>query len=215
MLEPMPFESGRNAVVVIVAIFVGAVARFLSVGTLKGMGAIRIRGELVLVAVFVLIVAFPVVSPHVGMSKSSTLVWWLGLMLLLLGLALLNVSSQGFRLIAIGVALNIVAIALNGGMPVSLAAAQAAGGIVGVKAASLGDLFHAAASASTRLLVVGDVLPLPGVWHLRSVLSIGDLAMLVGVVVVMTTSVEGASASPKSRDQAPRHRERRSESRLS
>lgn len=87
---------------------------------------------------------------------------------------LLHRELPGVWLVAVGLALNAVVIAANGAMPVDPNAVRALG---------LGDLEvpigkHTLLTEDTRLPWLADVLPLP---PLRSIVSIGDLVIAVGM----------------------------------
>lgn len=85
-------------------------------------------------------------------------------------------------LLAAGWALNLSAMAANGGMPVSLPAARQIGARPDVDVTE-GKLFkHVAADQDTRLAWLGDVI---AVRPLRSVISVGDIAMFAGIVLAV------------------------------
>ncbi len=86
----------------------------------------------------------------------------------------LNRRHPGAMLAGIGVAMNFLVIAVNGGMPVSEEAIVLAGGSAG---ASL-DAKHVLLTAESRLPFLADVIPLP-----REVISIGDVLLGVGIGV--------------------------------
>ena len=90
-------------------------------------------------------------------------------------------------LVAEGWLLNVVVMAANGGMPVS-GSALARIGHAGV-VVSHGHLWkHVAVSSATRIPLLGDVIPVP-VPLLRSVISVGDVAMLLGLGVAAAVVV--------------------------
>ncbi|MCG0239867.1 MAG: DUF5317 domain-containing protein [Firmicutes bacterium] len=107
----------------------------------------------------------------------------------LLGYALMaNRRYPGVWLILLGVILNGVAIAANGGrMPVDVEAARS----VGLEVASLeagADPKHVALTPETRLPFLGDVIPVsPPVGR---VISIGDIAILVGLFLLIQDLME-------------------------
>lgn len=181
---------------IVAAVVVVALLLRLALGrSLSGLGQLRVRGESLLLAVFVLVFALPLGAAAAHPPRSVVLPIWLGLMLLLAGLCLWNVESgQGFRLMATGVILNIWVIALNGTMPVSSVATISIGGAAGAAALAAGDVFHSAATLSTRLPILGDVLPLPGPPGLRGILSVGDVLMYVGVICVVSFTPEVRSS---------------------
>lgn len=174
--------------IVAIAILLGFALRVATLGSWRGVGALKIRGEVLLVAVFVLVLALPMVS-RLPVARSVVFLGWVALMLLLLALCLMNLRvGTGFAVMAAGVVSNLIVIVLNHGMPVSPDAAVAAGGAAALRVLQHADVFHVAASASTRLLVLADVLPLPGFSGLRSILSIGDVMMLVGIALVIAAA---------------------------
>jgi hypothetical protein len=85
---------------------------------------------------------------------------------------------SGTALIAAGTAANAVAVAANGGMPVSRWALRSAGLPSSLDVARGHLDKHVTMSASTHLRLLGDVIPFP---PLHMVLSAGDLLMLAGI----------------------------------
>jgi len=174
--------------------------RLAAQGSIGGLESIRIRGEAYLLGVFVLVFALPLVSTLVHPSRSLVVPVWVALMVVLLGLCLFNGrESRGFLVMAAGVALNLLVIALNGGMPVSEAAVLTVGGAAGARAVVAGDLFHSVMTGATKLAFLSDVLPLPGFRGLRGVFSIGDVLMFVGILVVVASAPGSLSLDSRSR----------------
>lgn len=91
-----------------------------------------------------------------------------------------NRSLPGMPVLALGAALNVLAIASNGGvMPASAGALRIAG--IGVT-----DGFaNSAAVAHPHLLWLGDVIPVPGPWPIGNVLSVGDLLIFAGALYLL------------------------------
>jgi hypothetical protein len=91
-----------------------------------------------------------------------------------------NRRIAGLPILAVGAALNAVAIIANGGiMPASARAMRLAG---------LPPAEHFANSAPVahpRLLALGDLLPVPGPWPLGNVISVGDVLIILGLLVVL------------------------------
>lgn len=103
-----------------------------------------------------------------------------------------GVGRAAFAVLAAGWLLNVAAILPNGGMPVSLAAYDAAGLPAG-EAVSEGHLWkHVAATGDTTLRVLGDVIP---VAPLRAVISIGDVLLLVGIAMLVATATSTAGGT--------------------
>lgn len=181
------------------ALILGAASlRLATAGSLGDLAAIEIRGEVTMVVVFLLVQALPIAGATLGAVRPVILPAWLALMAVLLALCAANArSSCGFRLITAGVASNLAVILLNGGMPVSAAAVNVAGGEVASSAFSRGNLFHVALHAATKLPLLADVLPAPGFQGLRGVLSIGDVLMYTGLIVVVVAAVRGSQVSTR------------------
>lgn len=102
---------------------------------------------------------------------------------LLVAFAAANVVLVGMWLVAMGIAMNLVVIALNGGMPVRESALRSAGAVgpgvpVEIDTASK----HHLERPSDRLVVLGDIIP---VEPLGEVVSFGDVVMAVGVADVV------------------------------
>ena len=102
---------------------------------------------------------------------------------LLLVFCAVNLGHAGMGVVLIGIALNLVVIGINGGMPVRRDAIVAAGiaDHEEVPQLEFGAKRHLE-DGDDRLTFLGDIVPVPGV---REVLSFGDLAMSVGVAAVL------------------------------
>jgi hypothetical protein len=95
-----------------------------------------------------------------------------------------NLDLAGMGVVAIGLVLNIVPIAVNQGMPVrgsAIIESKIASNQAGLAHLSFGGKRHLA-TASDHLMVLSDIVPDP-VFH--EVLSFGDLAMSVGIAAVV------------------------------
>jgi hypothetical protein len=93
---------------------------------------------------------------------------------------LANRRITGLPILALGAALNLAAITANGGvMPASARAMR----LAGLPAAE--HFANSAALARPHLLALGDVLPIPGPWPLGNVMSIGDLLITTGLLIVL------------------------------
>ena len=104
-----------------------------------------------------------------------------------LGVLLWNRDLPWAWLIAVGVALNLVVVALNGGqMPVFPEALLALGKEASLnRIASGGDPKHSAVTEATRLPWLGAWLPVPG--PMSAAASPGDVVMAIGVMLFVNT----------------------------
>ena len=95
----------------------------------------------------------------------------------------LNRHHRGFTLIWIGVFLNFVVMAINGGrMPVSVEASAVLGPYYVDLLREGGAVSkHYMMDASTHLAFLGDIIPLSSPYPRTQVISIGDVVMNIGI----------------------------------
>jgi len=91
-----------------------------------------------------------------------------------------NRRRAGVPLVGVGAALNVLAIVTNGGVMPANAAALRISGI-----ASRPGFDNSAVLAHPHLAFLGDVIPVPGPWPIGNVLSVGDLIIFIGALVVL------------------------------
>ncbi len=92
-----------------------------------------------------------------------------------------NRSVRGLWLVAVGGALNLVAIAANGGvMPASRWAVETAGLPIRPN-----EFANSQTLAHPRLLALGDVFAVPAGWPFANVFSVGDVVLLIGAFFVL------------------------------
>jgi hypothetical protein len=101
----------------------------------------------------------------------------------LLLVAMLNRSSPGMWIAGVGILMNFIVIAANGGMPVLREAVVIAGG----DATSIGALSakHVLLDVGSRFPFLADVIPLPG-----SVISLGDVFFAIGMGVFIEDQLQ-------------------------
>jgi len=101
-----------------------------------------------------------------------------------------NRRLTGVPLVAVGAALNVLAITANGGvMPANPVALRIAG------IAARAGFDNSAAVAHPHLAFLGDVIPVPGPWPIGNVLSAGDLIIFLGAFVVLHCACASRVAS--------------------
>ena len=91
-----------------------------------------------------------------------------------------NRRLKGMPVVALGAALNVLAIAVNGGVMPAGASALRISGI-----AERAGFDNSAALAHAHVGFLGDVIPVPGPWPIGNVLSVGDLIIFAGAFVVL------------------------------
>jgi hypothetical protein len=162
------------------------VAGFLAHGSLAALSQLRIRWAGLAIVGLVMQVVLPPGS------------WPLILLLcsfLLLGIfALRNIELAGFPAIGVGIALNLLVIAVNQGMPVTAAAIRASGqadtlqALVAERAPK-----HHLAGPDDQLLFLGDVMGLPQ--PVGQAISVGDLFTYGGVAWLVFAGMTGRTRS--------------------
>ncbi len=142
---------------------------FLRGGKLRNLTEIRVTSWWLLPLAFVTLTASSFTpAGQDDLAVALVLVSYLPLLLFVW----LNRDLTGIWIGGLGVLMNFTVIALNGGMPVLLAAAE----IAGHDGELILDAKHVLLDQSTRLPFLADVLPLP-----NTVLSLGDVMLAIGV----------------------------------
>ena len=159
-----------------VAIAVGILVGILRGGRFANLGDAAFR-------VWPLLVLGVVVQGAAAFTGEGAVPVILVSYVLLLAFCALNLTHAGMGVVFVGIALNLVVIGVNGGMPVRQEAIVAAGIAEHDEVPDLdfGEKRHLE-TEDDRLLVLGDIVPVP---FAREVLSFGDLAMSVGVAAVL------------------------------
>jgi Family of unknown function (DUF5317) len=109
-----------------------------------------------------------------------------------------NWRVPGMRLVALGGALNLVAICANGGVMPASPAALAGAGLAGDEP----GFQNSAAVADPRLAFLGDVFYVPASWPLSNVFSVGDVLIALGVAWALHR-VSGSRLAPPWAPPAP------------
>jgi hypothetical protein len=138
------------------------------------MKAIAVLAACVQVVVRVCIDGFP--DPRVGA------ILWAVCSIAIAASVMSNKNLNGTPVLAVGLILNAIVVLANGGMPVLLAGGETA----------LVSGFYVPADSTGILVWMGDVIPDPsGQW----LMSLGDLLIIVGASVVLTSGSVGTVSS--------------------
>ena len=148
----------------------------LSGGDLRRLGGLRLRGIWLGPLAVVLQTALVTIAPggsHTVHSAIHILTYALIAVFLWI-----NRRVVGTPIIAVGAFLNGLAITVNGGVMPTAATADRVAGL------STGQGFHnSAVLAHPHLLWLGDIIPVP--WPLPNVLSVGDVIIFAGLLVLL------------------------------
>jgi hypothetical protein len=165
-------------VFVLYAVAAGLIVGLLARGQPGRLGAIRFRSSgLVVAGLIAQVVLFsdPVAS-RIGALGPPAYVASTALVLLAV---LRNLSIPGLQLVAAGAASNLAAIVANGGfMPASAEA-------VGAHIHAASDYSNSVVLANPALAPLTDIFALPAWLPGTNVFSIGDVAIMAGIVVAI------------------------------
>jgi hypothetical protein len=181
----MPMSPSPIVVVLVLAILVG----YLAGGRLKNFERLRVHWW-ALAFGGVLLQAAPVpsvegVDPAVigtGMLVASYV--------MLLGFLTINREVPAAGVMAVGLLMNLLVVALNGGMPVSASAIRVAGGSTEALTAGSSPKHHLMTDDDV-LPFLGDVIPVPQPAGI--VLSVGDLLLYGGMAWFVVQVMRGRS----------------------
>ena len=162
-----------------IPVVVGVAAGYAAGGSLRNLVATRFRALWLLWAVAAVQLAdvIPAARTWVFVATFAVAVGWL----VVNALQWPPVLRYGALAVAAGGLLNGVAIAANGRMPYSTWAASKAGLGVGLQTAR-----NVAATHATRLLPIGDIMPVP---PLHAVFSIGDMLICLGIAAMIVAAM--------------------------
>src|SRR3990170_1979049 len=148
-------------------------------GRLSNLGDIELRAWWLLVVAFALQAA-TVWLPEADWAEGLALAMVLTSFGLLMILVILNREKKGMWLAGMGVLMNFTVIALNGGMPVLIGAAEVASGFTVSVPDLSGSFKYVILDESSRLTFLADVIPLR-LASIGAVISIGDVFLAVGL----------------------------------
>lgn len=136
---------------------------------------------------------------------------WVGVSMVLLSFVLLmfmvifNRSKPGMAIAGMGVLMNFIVIAANGGMPVLAGAAEVASGFTVSSPDLAGTYKHVLLGETSRLTFFADVIPIR-LGGIGEVISLGDIFLALGLGVFLEWELRrprryfrrGAQAEPGS-----------------
>ena len=167
------------------AVVIGIALGYVLRGRLSRLVFLRLRGMwLVLVALSIQLLIFPLFTPNPIIPFGTAILHGVSYGLVLLWL-LLNVRVRPLIAVGGGALLNILVVALNGGyMPASPAAFERAGLISVARLLAQGETYGnlVGMSAATHLNVLGDWIGLPRGVPFATVMSVGDVLIMIGLV---------------------------------
>ncbi|MEX1006875.1 MAG: DUF5317 family protein [Acidimicrobiia bacterium] len=161
-------------VTIVVAVLVVAVTK----GSFQRMGRIHLNALWLLLVALIIQVALELVDFPKERIDDVGLAILLMSYVLIFAFCFLNRRRSGMFIVAIGVALNVLAIALNGGMPTKDDVKERDGGEAHVPIER--TVKHKPRESDDKLPFLGDVITAPGVPNQQ--FSVGDIVIGIGVI---------------------------------
>jgi hypothetical protein len=161
-------------------------------GRLRRFEYLKVRWwGLAIVGVALQVVPVPDLSRETEETVGFVLL--LGSYLALLLMAAVNLRTAGFPLILIGIAMNVLVISANSGMPVTESALVRSGQVDTLRQLKEegGTKHHLADPDEDVLLFLADVIPVGGPF--RQAISAGDLVLYSGVMWLVISVMRGRS----------------------
>ncbi len=183
------------------ALPLGILLGYLHGGRLANLARLELRGTgLVLAALVIQLLIFPLPGregPLLALSKGATAALHLASYALLAAFVALNRKERGLLLMGLGMLLNVVVIAANGGyMPTYPELLAAAGRLEAAqKLKAMGTYANNVCinceGVSARLTFLGDVFYVPAGVPFANVFSLGDVLLAVGLIALLQAKMRG------------------------
>ncbi len=185
------------------ALPLGILLGYLRGGRLANLARLELRGTgLVLAALVIQLLIFPLPlpgreGPLLALSKGATAALHLASYALLAAFVALNRKERGLLLMGLGMLLNVVVIAANGGyMPTYPELLAAAGRLEAAqKLKAMGTYANNVCinceGVSARLTFLGDVFYVPAGVPFANVFSLGDVLLAVGLIALLQAKMRG------------------------
>ena len=178
--------------VALAAVVLGVLLGLGCGGSLRELYEFRLRFEWLLLLLFV--IQGVARGRLAGSAMPGAMAAWVAASVGLIAILGANYQTPGMLVAAAGVLLNANVVVLNGAMPLDrrIASGAALSSLADKMAASGG--FYALANPGTLLGVFADILPIPVAGN-TYLLSVGDVLLLVGVAVAVSTGMNARVAT--------------------
>jgi len=182
----------------VLSIAIGLLLGWAGGGHLRRLGHVSLRWSWLALILFILQGAARGRLPGLVGWASIGAVVWVCCSVALAALLLWELRFPGMYIAATGILLNVLVVLLNGAMPVGMP-------VDGTRGAAAIDVarrvFYLPIGSQVLLPIFGDVMPLPalGGWTL---VSIGDVLLVVGVSIWLVGMMTSYKSEPKSSEPA-------------
>jgi hypothetical protein len=190
-------------VLAVFAIVLGIVLGISVGGSLRGLGDLRLRLEWLILPLFVVqAVSRGRLLGVVGASEWSTAVWTAASCALVCAM-LVNWRVPGMSLGAAAILLNLDVVLLNRGMPILISKESSPSAIAAVSEIARGTGgFYRLAAHGDLMAWLGDCIPL-AIGRSVVLVSAGDVALMVGVAVVVIHGMSSGLGEQPSSSELP------------
>lgn len=172
---------------ILLFVFGALLTGLMTGGRLRRLESVRIRWWWLAIAGLALQI-IPIPDRWTGAGFASLMASYA----LLIVVAWANLRLAGFSMILVGVAMNALAIGLNGAMPVTDEALEASGQAAAISELAKGEpAKHKLADEGDLLLPLADVIPVPKPFG--EVLSAGDLVAYSGIAWFLFAAMRGGA----------------------
>ena len=169
------------------ALVLGILIGRIRKGRLSNLSEMQFRGW-VFVVVGALIQFIPIFLNKFELLLEYHMYFPFAALLIMVGVMAMNLEKNGVWLILIGGVLNTLAIAMNGfKMPVNIKGLKYAGLDAVAETIADGSVINYidAATVENFSRFLGKIIAIPSFYPFAKVLSIGDIVMMIGVVLLM------------------------------
>lgn len=184
--------------ILLLSIVLGLAMGLAAGGKLSHLSGASLRGETALLISLVVQMAAPALPSITPLLSSAVLPAWVIGAVLVCAISLANIHSVGMPAILVGAVFNLLTVAANRGMPVSLALARIAGLPEPKDPLFLADTLHVPMTGTTSLPILGDILPVTGPESLQAMVSLGDMLMVVGVAAFLVAAMTKRTSKKRS-----------------
>jgi hypothetical protein len=178
----------------VVAVILGLLLGVVSGGRISYMRRVALQHEIAVVLLFSCQAFLRGRLSSASGATSLAYVGWVVSVLLLIGALMPDRLQHGIGLVMTAMALNLVIVLANGGMPVDLGGNLGLASQAAVRAAGSGGFYHLARPGDA-LLMLSDCLPLR-VGSSTLMLSVGDVLLVVGVCVFLVYHLLPVRSAP-------------------
>jgi hypothetical protein len=186
LVDPAPESETPHVLLVVIVIGLAVCVGFIAGGSLRPFERLKVHWW----AVALVGLALQGVPLSSGVSRPVGSAVLVGSYALLGAFAWVNRRLPAVWLVMVGLALNVLVIGVNGGMPVSAGALDVAGARAEGLAGS-GTLKHHLMGPDDVLTPLGDVIGIPP--PIGAVISIGDVLLYAGIAILVVAVMLGRS----------------------